>query len=150
MSSAPPTEPDTHTGLEDESEIARAIDALLDEQLPADWADPAAIERRRDQLRTAAGEAAQATLELLTAARLATARGDTLRPDDAAVDAFAAAMAALHRGMRVYRRDTRLQDALELVRAAMVAEAGGGIAELVVRLLERLWDEMLPEQLRQL
>jgi hypothetical protein len=123
-------------------DIARAIDELLDPSVPDDWQGATAIERRRGQLRTVAGEAAQTMLEMLTAGV------DALRREDIAVDANAAAMAALHGGIRVYRRNTQLLDALELVRAAK--PPGGGIAELVVRLLERLQAEMLPEQLRRL
>jgi alkylation response protein AidB-like acyl-CoA dehydrogenase len=64
--------------------------------------------------------------------QLARARGMPLASDDPTVDAFAA-ITALHHAIRVYRRDTRLPDALEVAQRAMAAEAVG-IAQRVLEL----------------
>ena len=122
MPAAPDIRTGTDTDLDDASDIEHAIEALLDDRLPADWNDPAVIERRRGRLRTAASRCAEATLEMLVHNQLARARCMPLASDDPTVDAFAAALTTLHQAIRHYRRDTRLRDALEVARQAMAVE----------------------------
>jgi hypothetical protein len=140
MSSAPLTEFVTHIDLDAESEINHEIDDLLDG--PATRRDPAVIELQHAHLVADARHAATTLVEVLVHSQLVKPRGVRLTVDDPPVDAHAGAMVVLHQAMCRYRHVTRLQDALEVVHAAIEAEAGSGVAAVVMGLLERLQHEL--------
>ena len=129
------------------SDIEREIDALIDG--PANRSDPAVIELQRAHLVLDARHAATTLVEVLVHASSIARKGNPMRLDDPPVDAHAGAMVALHQTMCRYRHATRLQDALEVAHAAIEAEAGPGVAAVVMGLLERLQRE-LTEMMRTL
>jgi hypothetical protein len=75
---------------------------------------------------------------------MVTSRGEQVPADDPAAMAFGRAGEALHRELICYQRNTQLSDGGEVAQCPMTATAGAGIAILVLTLIERLRDEILP------
>jgi hypothetical protein len=117
-----------------------AIEALLDDPLPDDWADPAAVEVRQDYLAAVASAAGEGMLNLLVYWEEARSRGDVrLTADAAPVMAASETLLTLHRALFRYGHDVpQLNDGTEIALSAIEDNVGAGIAAIVMGSLERL------------
>lgn len=116
--------------------LCEKLAALLDDPLPADWRDPAAIARRRAQLSVAAIRAGEAAVE---AARLAQSAVSVDAPCvGAAVKRFGAVMADLFMGLRKYLHETQRSDGLVIVWETLSRSVGEPASTVIDGILDRL------------
>jgi hypothetical protein len=127
---------------DDEALIAENVELLLARLLgdepPPDWCDPQAVAARTGHLEAVAVLAGMTNLDALVHVADARRRGITFSIDDAPAAAAADMLAALHKAMCVYQRDTLRYDAIEVVWCALDHAVGGTIAALVMGALDRL------------
>jgi hypothetical protein len=120
---------------------AEALAELLDDPMPSDWREPAAIAARQDHLAAVAQLAGEAALEVIRAYL----EGVQLDPETPVVRRGGDEIAELVRALCCYNRETGRGDARQIIKAAVTCSAGEAVAAFVDNTLQHIIDALHQE-----
>jgi hypothetical protein len=119
-------------------EFCERVAQLLDDPLPADWRDPAALAARQNTLATIACIiTGDAVLDWAQEAAVACQEDGRRTLDDPGVARVLDEMFALFQGLRTYVGGTQRDDGRGIIVDALEATAGAGVAAFVDGMLDR-------------
>lgn len=135
---APTTSAPVDVRAPTEPEIAEGIALLLNDPLPTDWQDSAAIAARQTDLAGAAHVAAEAVLEAVLARAEAQQQAIPLSMDAPEVKRVGAEIWALVQALRRYVHETQRGDGRQIVMHAMECSAGAALAKIAYDVFDRM------------